>query len=131
VSFFFPFFPLSATISDKQMTSRMTSTFAGTRPAHYRHNWLKSTTPNSRKKPYLTSSLTSKMTSTYGSILKVKMTVQEISQSPFNKTLLFPILPVSSLFPKANRMIGFKLIRTTGMACSLGYISFTHKTPII
>lgn len=58
-----PFFPLSANISDKQMTSKMTSTFSRTRLAQYRQTRVKTAAKCTPFELYLKSNLTSTLTS--------------------------------------------------------------------
>jgi hypothetical protein len=105
----------------------MTSIFAGTRPAHYRLKWLKSTTKNSRKKPFLTSSLTSKMTSTAGSQLQGEMTDAAATAPGINKISFRRIFSISPTPFKRHKSRVCTMTGINGMAHSLSHILITSK----
>jgi len=128
---FLSFFPLSTTFFDKQTTSRMTSIFAGTRPAHYRHKRLKLTTPNSRKKPFLTSSLTSKMTSITDSQFQGEMTDRTATTPGINKISFPRIFSISHTSFKSHQSQVCIMAGINGMAHSLSHNLITSKIPTL
>jgi len=124
------FFPLTATIFDKQMTS----TFSRPKIERDLNRWLKTaskiTSKTSKKglqKVQLTSSLTSKMTSIFDCQFQAGMAGCTMLAHLFNKIYSFRNSPASTLLFKCSQTSDYKLTDVIGMAHSLTLNFITSK----
>jgi len=123
LSNFCHFFPLSATIIDKQMTSTMTSVFSAFLCASAR-TLLARTIEEKVKTDKI-------LTSIFDSHVLVDMAGCTLLARILNKINSFRFFPASPLLSNDSPNTGYNLTVTPSMAHSLGFKSVTSKSPIL